>query len=589
VPSVGNQTEPLEILAQRYLLLEVLGSGGTATVYRGFDQHLKVFRAIKVIDPSLPRGPRLRHRLSQEAQLMARLAHPNVVTLFELGEDERRLFLVMELIKGGSLAQRVETHGPLPPRMAVGVEQGLLAALQFAHSQDIVHRDVKPHNVLLDLDGTPRVTDFGIARLEDGALTRTGVILGTLAYMPPEQKLSARSVDGRSDLYAAGATLYCMLTGKEPHDLFAAGLDPVVAKDKLGALPPSLAAWIMRATSFHADARFPDAGAMALALAEAARDLPPDPESTPLVAPLGPGDRISSTVGPTLLGVTRSAEATELDDEPEITDGPELSEDLVTGRTLPLPPLGPTPRPRGRAQLLALFLGAFGFTLGSLLAGWLLGDLWSRESPPQEPLPAAHAELLLPEEIDFIGPLPPEPVQDVSPVRPRPRKREAPAPVPEPEPTPEPRPRAPHKRWNVLPLTDKRAPGVMATLEAEGDVSDANGVSGRPTLVLRCTRAGLSGMLSTGLEHLEIPRLEVDMPFVAVEIRTGDQTQRTMFVTSPTHPELLEFRSDRKLVERLLAEPEVHFTYTSFLGQAVTATFRPQDKNLQFELGQHCP
>jgi hypothetical protein len=190
----------------------------------------------------------------------------------------------------------------------------------------------------------------------------------------------------------------------------------------------------------------------------------------------------------------------------------------------------------------------------------------------------------------FVGPLPPD-TRSETPSRPKsrrvePRKVE---PAPPPPALPAPQPRVAPKRWNVLPLTDKRSPGVMATLEAEAEVEDANRVTGRPTLVLRCNRAGLEALLSTGLEHLEISRLEVDTPFVAVEIRAGEQTQRTMFVTSPTRPGLLEFRSDRKLVERLLAAPEVHFTYKSFLGQAVTATFRPQDKNLQFELDQNCP
>ena len=170
----------------------MLGQGGMATVWRAFDREQGGLRAVKVVHPSLV-GRKVRRRLTQEAELMARLLHPNVVRLIGLGEDDDRLFLVMELVEGGSVADRTAEGRPLPPRMAVEVALGLLAALGYAHRHGVVHRDVKPHNVLLDLDGTPRVTDFGIARWEAVELTRTGAVLGTLAYMAPEQKASARA------------------------------------------------------------------------------------------------------------------------------------------------------------------------------------------------------------------------------------------------------------------------------------------------------------------------------------------------------------------------------------------------------------
>ena len=135
---------------------------------------------------------------------------------------------------GGSMMERLHEDGPLPPRMAIQVMNGVLDALQLAHDNGIVHRDVKPHNILLDGRGTPKVTDFGIARWDDGGLTKTGAVLGTLAYMPPEQKLSARRVDLRSDIYAVGATLYALLTGKMPHDLYAAGIDAAIARKPKG-------------------------------------------------------------------------------------------------------------------------------------------------------------------------------------------------------------------------------------------------------------------------------------------------------------------------------------------------------------------
>ncbi|MEQ1504947.1 MAG: serine/threonine-protein kinase, partial [Myxococcota bacterium] len=228
-------------LAGRYRLLEPIGVGGSSAVYRAWDERDDAFRAVKLLAPHLSANPTVRSRLLHEAAVMRRLEHPNVVRLYDAGVDGERVYLVLELMAGGSMIERLADGGPLPPRMAVQALTSVLSALQLAHDHGIVHRDVKPHNVLLDAAGVPKVGDFGIARHDDATMTRTGVVLGTLAYMPPEQKSSSRRVDGRADLYAAGATLHALLTGRAPHDLYAAALDDRIARELYAGIPPALA------------------------------------------------------------------------------------------------------------------------------------------------------------------------------------------------------------------------------------------------------------------------------------------------------------------------------------------------------------
>ncbi|MCA9573758.1 MAG: serine/threonine protein kinase, partial [Myxococcales bacterium] len=154
------------------------------------------------------------------ARTMAKLHHKNVVLVHDVADDGAFAYLVMELIEGGSVADRMAAFGPLPQRMACEVGIALLAGLGAAHAQGIVHRDVKPHNILVDGEGTPKVTDFGIAQASETSTTRTGAVIGTWAYMAPEQRNDAKSVDARADVFAAGCTLYNMLTGTDPFDLY---------------------------------------------------------------------------------------------------------------------------------------------------------------------------------------------------------------------------------------------------------------------------------------------------------------------------------------------------------------------------------
>lgn len=260
-----------ERIAGRFRVERELGQGAAATVYAVIDERLGVLRALKRLSPAMTRYARMRTRLVAEARAMARLTHPHVVRVFDVFIDNDDACIVMELVEGGSVVSLLQQQGALPPKRAIGLMGEILSALHAAHQAGIIHRDIKPHNVLLDAHGRARVTDFGVARFlnEDENLTRTGVTMGTWAFMAPEQRADARSVDHRADIYSAGATLYALLTATTPKDLFAADLDPSLLAD----IPPPLARVIQRATSYHRDARYHSAEAMAEDLLVAAGEL----------------------------------------------------------------------------------------------------------------------------------------------------------------------------------------------------------------------------------------------------------------------------------------------------------------------------
>ena len=267
----------------RFKLLEVIGEGGMATVYRAFDARLQRPRAIKVLSPALAGRPQLRKRFLSEAQTMATLEESRVVRVFDMGEDGERCFIVMELVEGGSLLDRVRDYGPLPPRMAADVVIQICESLQAAHDAGVIHRDIKPHNVLLTRTGEIRVTYFGIAQVQqeggDG-MTKTGAVMGTWGFMAPEQKSNAKQVDARADIYSVGATLWALLLADTPPELFVADAEP----EMLEGVPDELAEVIKRATRYRREERYPSARVMAESLRALIKLLPPDPEiSIPLV------------------------------------------------------------------------------------------------------------------------------------------------------------------------------------------------------------------------------------------------------------------------------------------------------------------
>lgn len=266
------------ILADRYELGEALGGGGMSRVVRGYDRALEREVAVKLLRDDHARGLEARQRFLREARRASRLAHPNVVKVFDAGVDDDQPWMVLELVEGPSLAEVVARRGPLPPGEAVALTSDVLAGLAAVHAAGLVHRDVKPANVLLTADGTAKLADFGIAKAADEAgLTATGSVVGTPRYLAPEQ-VAGEPATPRTDVYAAGILLYELLAGAPP---FVAGTPIAVAIAHQQAPVPPLAARrpdvdpavvavVERALSKAPEQRFADALAMRVALTGAA-------------------------------------------------------------------------------------------------------------------------------------------------------------------------------------------------------------------------------------------------------------------------------------------------------------------------------
>ncbi|WP_181442151.1 protein kinase domain-containing protein [Streptomyces tateyamensis] len=201
----------------RYELVGTLGAGGMATVYHGVDRVLGREVAVKVLNGGLAEDPRFAERFGREAQHAAMLVHPRIAMVFDSGMDQGSPYIVMELIRGRSLSSLLAQSGPMPVERAVGIAAAVCEALAVAHAAGLVHRDIKPGNVMITDDGGVKVVDFGIARASASGqqLTQTATVLGTAAYLSPEQATAAE-VDGRADLYALGCVLTEMLTGEPP-------------------------------------------------------------------------------------------------------------------------------------------------------------------------------------------------------------------------------------------------------------------------------------------------------------------------------------------------------------------------------------
>jgi len=205
------------LLEQRYRVDSVLARGGMSTVYRGRDTRLDREVAVKVMDPHLTADPAFVARFEREARAAAQLHHPAVVSVHDQGVDGDQVYLVMELIDGGNLRDLLNQRGKLPPAIALSVLGPVLSALGAAHRAGLVHRDVKPENVLIGVGGQVKVADFGLARaIAETGVTSDSEILGTVAYLSPEQ-VETGAADARSDVYAAGIVLYEMLAGQAPY------------------------------------------------------------------------------------------------------------------------------------------------------------------------------------------------------------------------------------------------------------------------------------------------------------------------------------------------------------------------------------
>jgi beta-lactam-binding protein with PASTA domain/predicted Ser/Thr protein kinase len=206
------------VFNNRYSLKEKIGSGGMSDVYLADDLTLNRPVAVKILHPEFARDPSYIQRFRYEAQAAANLNHPNIVSVYDWGNEGDIYYIVMEYVEGSELKELQRSQGRLGPERAAEITAEIAAALQFAHRHNLVHRDIKPHNVIITPTGQVKVMDFGIARAATGTgMTQTGVVMGTAQYLSPEQA-QGLPVDGRSDIYSLGIVLYEMLTGRVPFD-----------------------------------------------------------------------------------------------------------------------------------------------------------------------------------------------------------------------------------------------------------------------------------------------------------------------------------------------------------------------------------
>lgn len=291
-----------DITIPGYKVIRQLGQGGTATVYLAIQNSFGREIALKVMSPLLNQDPTFAPRFAREARIVSQMHHASIVPVFDVGEHRRHHYLSMELLPGGDLRQRI-VDGHCGPTAALGVMQAISSALEFAHRKGFVHRDIKPQNILFREDGTPVLTDFGIARAIDvgTSLTAAGMFVGTPNYMSPEQ-VKGLELDGRSDLYSLGIVFYEMLTGSVPFQADSAlSIALKHLSDPLPPLPPQLSMYqpfIDRLTAKDKDQRFANSTEVIRALST----LTDSPHSTLVRQPSGRADGSSrSNVGDRVL------------------------------------------------------------------------------------------------------------------------------------------------------------------------------------------------------------------------------------------------------------------------------------------------
>lgn len=259
-----------KLLVGRYELIEKIGEGGMAVVYKSRDRLLNRLVAIKILRPEYTKDSHFVDSFRQESQAAAGLQHPNIISVYDVGREGNIHFIVMELVDGKALSTVIKEQAPMDYRRAIEITKQVCSALSTAHKHSIIHRDIKPHNIMITQDGTAKLGDFGIAKaVSDSTLSETSKIIGSVHYFSPEQARGAY-VDERSDLYSLGIVLYEMLTGQVPFDgenpvqvaLMHINNDIIPPSQLVSGIPPALEKLVMRATDKYQTNRFKSADEM---------------------------------------------------------------------------------------------------------------------------------------------------------------------------------------------------------------------------------------------------------------------------------------------------------------------------------------
>jgi serine/threonine-protein kinase len=299
--------KPQESLG-KYMLRGTLGRGAMGTVYDGWDPLIDrrvAIKTVKLADADDEETAEALARFKREAQAAGRLSHPNIVGVYDYGETDELAYIVMEFVEGRSLKSLLDQEKRLPPDEACTIMQQVLAGLGYSHARGVVHRDIKPANIMLTSDGQVKIADFGIARIESSSMTSVGTVMGTPAYMPPEQFLG-EPVDARSDIYAAGVMLFHLLTGERPYEgnmttIMQKVLSPEPAPPasaRVAALPAVFDAVIAGAMAKAPGNRYPSAGAFAQALRAALEAAPAEAEEDATIVAASPRPRPAAVPEP---------------------------------------------------------------------------------------------------------------------------------------------------------------------------------------------------------------------------------------------------------------------------------------------------
>ncbi|MEJ7793929.1 MAG: Stk1 family PASTA domain-containing Ser/Thr kinase [Nocardioides sp.] len=381
-PFVGS------LLDGRYRIGPRIARGGMASVHEATDLRLDRTVAVKVMHPGLGGGDDFAARFVREARAAARLSHPNVVGVYDQGDENGVVFLVMELVAGHTLRDLVRKEAPMPPGKALAVLDPVLSALAHAHRAGLIHRDIKPENVLIADDGRVKVADFGLAKAVSADTQHTatgGVLIGTVSYLAPELVIDGRC-DARADVYAAGIVLYELLTGEKPHE----GESPIQVAYKHvhedvpapSALVPGLPAYVdalvARATSRDRDQRPADAGVLLHQVHRVAQALATGVgEDADLTADLLPRTRVSPDTEPDPFDADEFATLLAPAEAVAAAQHPREHTTSIERRPTPTPPVRPPSRPnqprrsrRGPLLLLLALLLAVGLGAGAWWFGW---------------------------------------------------------------------------------------------------------------------------------------------------------------------------------------------------------------------------